>query len=235
MPITEEQLNAIKAANHAKSKAWEEERFLTGDRVVLYQRYYAKRLATNSWLDEQSNTEFETLSRWVRHTLNRPSATIKQYAIMLAYPGVTRGTYKLINYLPTKDKREPHMLPLTSCSSSAVAAPAPAPALKVETPPAHQLSEETIKDVVKDMINWVFKYNNNTLESLQSAGIGELVDFLTANKETVIAAMKKDILWHMTLNATMTAFRDMFIDNEDYEDVVDEQVNEYYDNFTGFY
>lgn len=238
MPITEEQLAAIKAANHAKSKAWEEERFLTGDRVVLYQRYYAKRLATNSWLDEQSNTEFETLSRWLRHILNRPSATIKQFGIMLAYPGVRQGTYKLIEHLPTKDKREPHMLPVVPSNSAPVpkvetptANPVPVP--KVETPPVHQLSEKKIRDVVAEMVCWL--NTANMLKSTQSAGIGEFVDFLIANKETVIAIMKKKISWHLTLNANMTSLRDIFIDNEYYEDIVDEQINEYYDNFAGFY
>jgi hypothetical protein len=44
--------------------------------------------------------------------------------------------------------------------------------------------------------------------------------------------MKHNIPWHRTLNAIMTAFRDEFIDDEDYEDIVDMHVNEYYDEFT---
>ena len=252
MPITTEQLNAIKAANHAKSQAWEEERFLTGDRVVLYQRYYAKRLATNTWVDEQSNTEFETLSRWVRHTLNRPSATIKQYAIMLAYPGATCGTYKFIDYLPLKDKREPHMLPSTSCSSNALPI---APKLtskpildvckdmiklidaielvrvaSVPAPVAPKHTPKTIMDVCKELIKWIDCHD--TTNPRKSAGIGELVDFLTENKEDVIACMKHNISWHLSLNAIMTAYMDEFIDNEDYEDIIDEKMNEYCDNFT---
>ena len=289
MPIATEQLNTIKAANHAKSQAWEEERFLTGDRVVLYQRYYAKRLATNTWLDEQSNTEFETLSRWVRYLLNRPSATIKQYAIMLAYPGATRGTYKFIDYLPLKDRREPHMLPLASantiCSSDAASANAScssdvasanascssneasanascssdelpiAPKLTSKTvldvckemiklidaielvrvasvpaPAAPKHTPKTIMDVCKEMIKWIDCHD--TTNPRKSAGIGELVDFLTENKDDVIACMKQNILWHLSLNAIMTAYMDEFIDNEDYEDIIDEKMNEYCDNFT---
>lgn len=72
MPITPEQLDEIKASNHAKSVAREAMKYLPGDRVRSH-GWHATRTKGGMWCCNTTGTEYTTLSRWQRHKLNRCS------------------------------------------------------------------------------------------------------------------------------------------------------------------
>ena len=69
MPITEEQLNTIKAANHAKSVAWEAATFRPGDEVISH-GFGVWRTEDGKWLCRH-DLIYETLSRFGRDRLKR--------------------------------------------------------------------------------------------------------------------------------------------------------------------
>lgn len=94
MPITPEQLESIKAANHAASIAWESTLFITGD-VVISHGHRAQRTAAGLWTCTQTGTEYATLSRYFRHKLNRRSFDVKW------------GTYLMVGTLPIQMCRVP--------------------------------------------------------------------------------------------------------------------------------
>jgi hypothetical protein len=75
MPITPEQLESIKAANHAASRAWEAATFLEGD-VVLSHGHKVRRSGSH-WICLNTSTEYTTLSRYFRHKLNRKTFNVK--------------------------------------------------------------------------------------------------------------------------------------------------------------
>ena len=70
MPITQQQLESIKAANYAKSVAWEAAHFLPSEVVALHGRHMATR-TENGWTCNQSGLAYATLSRWGRMKLRR--------------------------------------------------------------------------------------------------------------------------------------------------------------------
>ncbi len=72
MPLTLAQLDEIKAANHAKSVAKEAATFLPGDRVRSH-GWNVTRTEDGMWRCEKTGTEYTSLSRWMRHKLNRNS------------------------------------------------------------------------------------------------------------------------------------------------------------------
>lgn len=92
--ITANQLESIKSANHAASVAWEAARFVEGD-VVLSHGHTAKRSAACIWTDTLTGTEYTTLSRWIRHKLNRKSFDVKW------------GTYLMVGSFPLQMCRVP--------------------------------------------------------------------------------------------------------------------------------
>jgi hypothetical protein len=81
MPITQEQLDAIKAANHAKSQAWEATTFTDGDRVLSHGLTVMR--SDSLWICEKTGTDYTTLSRWIRHKLGRRSYDVKTGAYLL--------------------------------------------------------------------------------------------------------------------------------------------------------
>lgn len=85
MPITQEQLEQIKAANHAKSVAWESQTFTDGDRVLSHGFRISR--CGSSWIDDTGRS-YETLSRWIRHKLGRRSYDVKTGAYLLHSNGI---------------------------------------------------------------------------------------------------------------------------------------------------
>jgi hypothetical protein len=97
MPITQDQLNTLKAANHAKSMAWEAATFTDGDCVVSHGHLVSR--SGSTWIDDTGRS-YETLSRWIRHKLERRSYDVKNGSFL------RRGTlYHPVGLLPPYTER----------------------------------------------------------------------------------------------------------------------------------
>jgi hypothetical protein len=109
MPLTQEQLDAIKAANHDKSLAWEAATFADGDRVLSHGLTVSR--YGSSWIDNTGHS-YETLSRWIRHKLGRRSYDVKHgvyflhgdrhYPLFIIPPVTERMNYQPWN--PASDR-----------------------------------------------------------------------------------------------------------------------------------
>ncbi len=75
MSLTHDQLEALKAANYDKSRAWEAAIFTDGDQVLSHGWTVTR--TDNSWTCNKTGTEYTTLSRWIRHKLGRRSFNVK--------------------------------------------------------------------------------------------------------------------------------------------------------------
>jgi hypothetical protein len=75
MTLTQQQLESIKAANLAKSVAWEAAKFLVGD-IVLTHGHTVRR-TESAWICTRTGLQYATLSRWVRNKLNRSNFNVK--------------------------------------------------------------------------------------------------------------------------------------------------------------
>jgi hypothetical protein len=81
MALTQQQLETVKAANLAKSVSWEAAHFLPGEVVSLHGLHTATRVS-NGWTCNQTNVQYETLSRWGRAKLNRAAFNPKYYVFL---------------------------------------------------------------------------------------------------------------------------------------------------------
>ena len=81
MPLTQQQLESIKAANFAKSVAWEAAHFLPGD-IVMTHGHRVKR-TDNAWISIPADLQYATLSRWARTKLHRQTFDPKSYAYLI--------------------------------------------------------------------------------------------------------------------------------------------------------
>ncbi len=97
MPLTQEQLDNIKAANHAKTLAWEATTFTDGDRVLSHGLRISR--CGSSWIDDTGRS-YETLSRWIRHKLGRRSYDVKRGVYLLH--GI--GSYPLFIIPPVTER-----------------------------------------------------------------------------------------------------------------------------------
>lgn len=137
MPITQQQLESIKAANYAKSVAWEAEKFLPGD-IVLTHGHTVRRTGS-AWTCTKTGTEYMTLSRWIRHKLNRNSFNVKWCTFL-----IVGSTIIQMACVPSPAERHLYS-PWTEGRDRYYPKLAPAPAPLPASVPERQTGVETIK------------------------------------------------------------------------------------------
>lgn len=109
MPLTQQQLESIKAANLAKSVAWEAAHFLPGEMVLLSGFCKATR-TSNGWICNQSNLSYATLSRWCRAKCNREAINPKNYCYLIV------GNVRVhLSVLPPVTERSNHSPWVAEC------------------------------------------------------------------------------------------------------------------------
>lgn len=131
MPITQMQLESIKAANLAKSVTWEASKFLPGDIVMTHG--HTVRRTENAWICTTMGLQYATLSRWARAKLKRNNFNVKWCTFLMVGPTIVQ-----MCCVPPPGER--HMYsPWTAGRPRYFPAPAPpAPAATAEAP--HSLS-----------------------------------------------------------------------------------------------
>jgi hypothetical protein len=139
MPLTQEQLDTIKAANHAKSQAWEAATFTDGDRVLSHGLTVSR--CGSTWTDDTGRS-YETLSRWIRHKLGRRSYDVKTgayflhgratYPLFLIPPVTERMNYQPWNPASTQPVNAWFLARRQQTAEEEAPAPAPAPAESIK-------------------------------------------------------------------------------------------------------
>ena len=88
MPITQMQLETIKAANLAKSISWEASKFLPGDIVMTHG--HSVRRTENAWICTTMGLQYATLSRWARAKLKRNNFNVKWCTFLMVGPTIVQ-------------------------------------------------------------------------------------------------------------------------------------------------
>jgi hypothetical protein len=132
MPITQMQLESIKAANLAKSVNWEAAKFLPGD-IVLTHGHRVRR-TENAWICTKMGLQYATLSRWARAKLGRTTFNVKWCTFLMVGSEIVQmccvpppGERHLYSpWTAGRDRYYPVMEAKPAITEPSVAAPAPA-------------------------------------------------------------------------------------------------------------
>jgi hypothetical protein len=102
-------IEQYKAANYQKSLAWEAERFIDGDHVIIYiygisakPCEFSATRAHGVWTDNNTNEQFGTLSRWGRTRITRTYNPKKSNTFLKVGNTYTR----VCNLQPQNDHRD---------------------------------------------------------------------------------------------------------------------------------